>query len=224
MNLFALRYIRKIILILALLWAVLASILFDSVTLVQVYAFSALFFLYTSLLVTPLYIALPKLPGKALAIKGRRATGLTAFVFVVLHASTAFYYSLGGFVGIQALAGSLRLAFFAGLLAAIVLLLLAATSSDEMVKRLGKRWKPLHRLVYIAAYLILFHASVLGSHFLAKTWQSYLVYSLVTVLLCLEAYRFNLFLVKKEPRLSRFRYLTYFLVLILFVMPIILFI
>ena len=46
---------------------------------------------------------------------------------------------------------------YAGVLALAILLLLAITSTRKMMKRLGKRWKPLHRFVYLAAVAILAH-------------------------------------------------------------------
>ena len=39
----------------------------------------------------------------------------------------------------------------------LVLLTLALTSSDGMVRRLGRRWQRLHRLVYLAGALAILH-------------------------------------------------------------------
>ena len=39
----------------------------------------------------------------------------------------------------------------------LVLLVLALTSTEGAKRRLGKRWKPLHRLVYLAAALGVVH-------------------------------------------------------------------
>jgi sulfoxide reductase heme-binding subunit YedZ len=44
-----------------------------------------------------------------------------------------------------------------GFAAFLILLPLAATSTKGMVRRLGKRWASLHRLVYPAALLAILH-------------------------------------------------------------------
>ncbi len=46
---------------------------------------------------------------------------------------------------------------FVGLAAGVLLLALAATSFRWWMKRLGKKWKALHRLVYLAAPLVILH-------------------------------------------------------------------
>ena len=50
-----------------------------------------------------------------------------------------------------------KLYIFVGLTALIMLTLLAATSFKWWMKRLGKRWKSLHKLVYLAAPLVVLH-------------------------------------------------------------------
>lgn len=44
-----------------------------------------------------------------------------------------------------------------GFLAFILLFLLAITSTNKMVRRLGKRWKKLHKSIYLIAILIAIH-------------------------------------------------------------------
>jgi sulfoxide reductase heme-binding subunit YedZ len=44
-----------------------------------------------------------------------------------------------------------------GLAALLVLAVLAATSTQRMIRRLGRRWRPLHRLTYAVAVLGLMH-------------------------------------------------------------------
>jgi sulfoxide reductase heme-binding subunit YedZ len=44
-----------------------------------------------------------------------------------------------------------------GFTAFLLLLPLAITSTKGWMRRLGKRWKQLHRLVYVAAVLVIFH-------------------------------------------------------------------
>jgi sulfoxide reductase heme-binding subunit YedZ len=42
----------------------------------------------------------------------------------------------------------------------IILLALAATSFKWAMKRLGKRWKKLHRLIYLGALLVVLHLAL----------------------------------------------------------------
>ncbi|ALO46762.1 Sulfoxide reductase heme-binding subunit YedZ [Pseudohongiella spirulinae] len=44
-----------------------------------------------------------------------------------------------------------------GFVAFLILLAMGITSPKRMVRRLGKRWKPLHRMVYLAAVLSILH-------------------------------------------------------------------
>jgi DMSO/TMAO reductase YedYZ heme-binding membrane subunit len=221
MNISLLKNIRKLILGIATLWAVCAFFIFDYDVLIRAYALSSLFFLYVSVLVTPLYLALPQLPYKAIAVKGRRGTGVSAFLFASLHATMAFIYSLGGLNGVLALTGNAQLAFFSGLAALLILLLMTLTSLDYMVKTLGKYWKPLHRFVYLAGYLILIHAAAFGTDFLGRTIISHIVYGLVVILLSLEANRIIVYLTKKNEKVKPYRLLLFSLILILLLLPLV---
>lgn len=51
----------------------------------QTYGLRALIFLFTALFTGPLFYVLPWLPLKAYFLKGRRAVGVSAFVFAFLH-------------------------------------------------------------------------------------------------------------------------------------------
>lgn len=87
----------------------------------------------------------------------RRPLGLLAFTYALIHA--AFY-----FVGITHL-NTERLRhdfmthplFVFGLLALLLLSVLAATSTRGAIRHMGRRWARLHRLVYVAAVLVSVH-------------------------------------------------------------------
>lgn len=134
--------------------------------LTQTYALFALLFLYLALLAGPLTRVVTTLPFRGKYLKARRAIGVSAFYFSVLHARSAFYDVLGGLPGVLSLEGKFFIAIIASSIALFILLLMAATSFDVMVKKLTfPKWKMLHRFVYLAGMLILFHALTLGSHF-----------------------------------------------------------
>jgi len=113
----------------------------------------ALRFLLLTLAVTPLR----RVFGLAWVAPLRRTFGLTAFAYASLHVAT--------FVGLDHLFdwGAMledaleRRYVTVGLAAFLVMLPLAATSTNRMVRRLGRRWVQLHRLCYAAAALAVLH-------------------------------------------------------------------
>ena len=114
----------------------------------------ALVFLLISLAVTPLR----RMLGLPWLIKLRRMLGLYAFFYASLHLITYFWFDK--FFNLRAAAADIvKRPFIAvGMLAFFLLVPLAVTSTNRMVKRLGgKRWSLLHKSVYLAAALGVFH-------------------------------------------------------------------
>jgi sulfoxide reductase heme-binding subunit YedZ len=120
----------------------------------------ALVILITSLAVTPLR----KIFGWNALIKYRRMLGLFAFFYAVLHFLT--YMVLDHFFDFQAIVKDIfkRPYVTAGFTSLVLMIPLALTSTAAMIRRLGKRWQQLHRLVYIAAA-----AGVLHFYWLVKS-------------------------------------------------------
>jgi sulfoxide reductase heme-binding subunit YedZ len=81
----------------------------------------------------------------------RRMIGLWSFVYALCHFTT--YVALDQLGDVRAIADDVlkRKFIFSGMLAFVILLALAATSTNGMIRRLGRRWQQLHRLVYVAA-------------------------------------------------------------------------
>ena len=107
----------------------------------------ALRFLLLTLAVTPLRW----LSGWNEAIRYRRMLGLFTFWYASLHFST--YIVFDHFFDIRSITDDVieRKYVTAGFLAFILLLPLAVTSTQGWIRRLGKRWLVLHRLIYVAA-------------------------------------------------------------------------
>lgn len=113
----------------------------------------ALRFLLISLAVTPLRL----LTGKAWLIRYRRMLGLFAFFYALLH-FIIYLWIDQGFLWSEIVADILKRPYITiGFAAFLILLPLAATSTKGMVRRLGKRWTSLHRLVYASALLAILH-------------------------------------------------------------------
>jgi sulfoxide reductase heme-binding subunit YedZ len=114
---------------------------------------TALTFLVLSLVVTPLR----RLTGKNELIKLRRMLGLFAFFYACLHFVT--WSVLDWFFDFASMASDIvdRPFITLGMTTFLLLLPLAVTSTAGMIRRLGKRWQLLHRLVYVAAVTAILH-------------------------------------------------------------------
>jgi methionine sulfoxide reductase heme-binding subunit len=106
---------------------------------------------------TPLRVLFPKW-GVALALnRHRRLVGVGAFVYAALHFTAHVLHVYDGtFMTFQK---EITKPFqLTGLVALTILFVLAVTSLHAAVRWLGgKRWKNLHRFVYLAAALVVYH-------------------------------------------------------------------
>jgi len=113
----------------------------------------ALILLLVTLSMTPLQ----KLTGWPGWIAVRRQLGLWCFAYVLLHLAAYLVFVLG--LDWSQLAVELRKRpyIIVGALGFLCLLALAVTSNRYSQRRLGTRWKKLHRLVYVILGLGLLH-------------------------------------------------------------------
>lgn len=91
-------------------------------------------------------------------VKIRRMVGLFAFFYGFLHLLT--YILFDRFFKLSTVPGDIATRPFIaiGMLAFFLMIPLAITSTNKMVKRLGgKRWSKLHKLVYVAAIAGVLH-------------------------------------------------------------------
>jgi len=107
-----------------------------------------LLFLLVSLAVTPLR----KLTGANWLIKFRRMLGLYAFFYGCLHLLTYVWFDK--FFGVARIVEDVisRPFIAVGMASFLLMVPLAVTSTNAMIKRLGgKRWARLHKTVYLVA-------------------------------------------------------------------------
>lgn len=106
-----------------------------------------LVFLLLTLSITPLR----RLTRQYWLIQYRRMVGLFAFFYVCLHFTT--YLWLDQFFNLHSVYKDVykRPFITAGFTAFLLLIPLAATSTRWAIRRLGKRWQALHRLIYLSA-------------------------------------------------------------------------
>lgn len=177
----------------------------QTIRLVQTYALVATLYLYITLMIGAFYANFKVSFARAFLFKARRALGVSAFFFASLHATIAFYGLLGGWSGLFFLGGNYILSISIGFIVLIILTLLAATSFDYMVSLLGRKWKMLHRFVYLAGLLSVVHALLLGSHFsdLSRLIPT-IYFVLLIILLCLEGLRIDKKITEKMSSIPRF--------------------
>ena len=147
----------------------------------------ALRFIILSLAITPLR----RLGGPSL-IRYRRAIGLLAFYYAALHLTV--YLVLDQGLDFRAIWADIvkRPYITVGMLAITMLVPLAITSNNAMIRRLGAAaWQRLHRLVYVAAA-----AAAIHFLWLVKSWtfEPLFYASAVTVLLL---FRLGLYVQKR---------------------------
>ncbi|WP_295542756.1 sulfite oxidase heme-binding subunit YedZ [uncultured Thiohalocapsa sp.] len=113
----------------------------------------ALRLLLATLAVTPLR----RLTGWRWLVRLRRMLGLFAFCYAMLHFTT--YLWLDQFFDWQAILADIakRPYITVGFAALLLMLPLAVTSTKGWQRRLGARWKQLHRLVYAIGVLAVLH-------------------------------------------------------------------
>ncbi|HQT30346.1 MAG TPA: protein-methionine-sulfoxide reductase heme-binding subunit MsrQ [Thiobacillus sp.] len=109
------------------------------------------------LLITLSVTPLRRLTGRAELIRYRRMLGLFSFFYACLHFVT--YIWLDQFFDPAAIARDIvkRPFITVGFATFVLLIPLAATSTHAMMRRLGRRWQALHRLVYPIALLAVVH-------------------------------------------------------------------
>lgn len=110
-------------------------------------------FLLLALAITPLR----RLTGSPQWLRFRRMLGLYAFAYLCMH--FAMYVFVDQSLDYEILVEDVlkRPWVTVGFAALLLLVPLALTSTQGWMRRLGRRWQPLHRLVYVATGLGIWH-------------------------------------------------------------------
>lgn len=154
----------------------------------QTFGFVGLGYWYLALIISPLGYAIGKRRMRYLEF-GRRAIGVSAFYFILLHGAIALWGQLGGPGDVKDLPNVFQWSLLAGAIAFLILGLMAATSLDIAVRIMTyRKWKWLHRFVYAAAVLAMLHIWTIGTH-LAYSPTQITVFVLLALLIGLELYR-----------------------------------
>ena len=109
---------------------------------------TAIYILILTLCITPFSV----LTGINL-IRFRRAFGLMSFFYIILHFSTWLLLDMQ-LRWVEIAESLTRKPFIVfGMMGFLLLIPLAATSNNYSMKRLGKYWQKLHKLIYVAIIL-----------------------------------------------------------------------
>ena len=113
----------------------------------------AIRFLVITLAVTPIR----RITGWNPIIQLRRMLGLFAFFYAVLHFLT--WFVLDWFFDFRQMAEDIAMRPFItlGMATFVMMLALALTSTQKSIRRLGRKWTQLHRLIYLATVTGLVH-------------------------------------------------------------------
>jgi methionine sulfoxide reductase heme-binding subunit len=162
----------------------------------------ALTFLLFSLACTPLASIL----GWKELIQRRKALGDYGFMYAAIHVT--IFVGLDYGFNLNAILRDVGTKWYIliGLTAFLLLLPLAFTSFKYWMKRLGKNWKRLHKLVYIISPLVAVHflLSVKGdlTRLQGNIWQPVLYGSIALFLLILRISTIKVALIKLRTRLQ----------------------
>lgn len=175
----------------------------------QVFGLLAVIYLYIALIVSPIGYVIGKHRTKHLEF-ARRAIGVSAFYFALLHGGIALWAQLGGISQLQYLPDLFKWSLVAGAFAFSILLILAATSFDKIISFMTyRKWKWLHRLIYIGCVLVIFHIWSVGTHLAYANIQIIALLSLI-ILLGLESFSTVKQLNSKHLRLDKIEMNTLF--------------
>lgn len=168
----------------------------------QFYGFISFAYLYVALLISPLGKVVGKRNWMGNLVYARRAIGVSAAYFAVLHSTIAFFGQFGGFSNLALLPPHFKWAFVFGAIGLIVLLAMAATSIDKVISIMTlRRWQILHRLIYGVSFLIILHIWMIGTH-ATLIWVRLPLSVAVLILTGLEAIRIGKNLCSKYTALK----------------------
>lgn len=154
----------------------------------QVFGLLCVLYWYVALIISPVGYVVGKQRMRHIEF-ARRAIGVSAAYFALLHGSVALWGQLGGIGQLTYLPPLFKWSLLGGLFALVILLVMAATSFDKVVKFMTfKHWKLLHRLVYIGGILAVLHIWTIGTH-LAYTNIQWTAFVALVTLSGLETFR-----------------------------------
>ncbi len=177
------------------------------------YGFLGLLYLGFALAIGPLVAMRLTTKYHALLKRSRRAVGVSSWIFMLLHGAVGFFgLMLGGTLNLDNISfipSTYIVPLIVGAVALFVMTLLAITSTDIAIKKMGKNWYYLHKLVYGVGVLIFVHIVLISS------WSSELgspkvifIFVFTALLILLWSQRLDVFLFKRYSHLQKIGVIT----------------
>lgn len=187
----------------------------------QIFGLLSILYWYLALIISPLNKVTGKRSYTDSLVFSRRAIGVSAGYFALLHSGIATWGQLGGIGALQSLPSKFKISLLLGGVALFVLIIMMLTSFDRVVRVMTpRRWKLLHRLTYVGGIAAVLHIWLIGSH-IGQLNTQLIALVLLIILFTLESWRISQNLARKY-RLSAYKRLTIFLfTTTLFSLPII---
>lgn len=169
----------------------------------QVFGFLSIAYLYLAVITSPLSKAIGETkPWVKLLLFSRRAIGVSAAYFALLHVTVSLWGQIGGLSGLGLLPERFGWSLFFGFIALAILFIMALTSFDKVVSYMTlRRWKLLHRLVYFGGILVILHVWIIGTH-LAYSWLKITIFVALVIFFGLEALRIANNVAKKHSTMK----------------------
>ena len=136
--------------------------------------------LFLAMIITPLRRVFTSAKWVNSLLYHRRAIGVASFVYATHHTIVYLERKWGANL---ILTEGLKPSLATGWIALLIFLLLALSSNNRSVLILGRKWKPLHRSVYIAAALVF-------AHWALASFDPVLAYIVLCMLFTIEIIRF----------------------------------
>ena len=163
---------RAIVYVIAFFLAILTWFVYAdkgniSVTMSNAFGYLSFSFISLALIVSPIRTLWPTFSLNPAIFMARRAIGICAFFFALFHYIIQLFLNFGGDVNLvffYAL-GPGGFGLLLGPISLTIMFLLFITSFDFAVQKLGKKWYTLHKLIYLAYPLIIYHAYSIGLDF-----------------------------------------------------------
>ncbi len=164
------KHIQTIIYSVSLVLAVVLYFGFDSLgfeKITQSYGIAAFVLLYFTLLATAICDVFPNIKNKNIYLQARKALGICTFFFSLYHGYFGFFGLVGGFSGLQNLSSNNTWSLAHGLIALVLLAVVAITSLPYLFNKIGISGKYIQGSMYVAGLFMLAHGVGLSTHLIS---------------------------------------------------------
>ncbi|MBI4014407.1 MAG: ferric reductase-like transmembrane domain-containing protein [Candidatus Aenigmarchaeota archaeon] len=137
-------------------------------------------------LAIPIFVKYAGSPLTAYLLANRRWLGIYVFIFALLHVLVVYNFFFGW--DVSKMINNTNAPFIAlGSMAFLILASMTATSNNASVRILGRNWKRLHMLIYVALAMILVHSYSVGLVFMSNRALSAVVIALAATVVAIKA-------------------------------------